>query len=100
MANHRIIANSTGGEKVQLTQAEEDERSAKSAAWEAAKPARAFADLREERNQKLAETDWQANSDVDMGANVATYRQQLRDLPAQYDNETILGAIVWPTEPS
>ena len=38
--------------------------------------------LRFFRNKLLAETDWMANSDVTMGDNWKTYRQQLRDLPS------------------
>jgi hypothetical protein len=39
-------------------------------------------DLRQQRNQILAETDWTANSDVVMTDEMKTYRQALRDLPA------------------
>jgi hypothetical protein len=42
----------------------------------------AFESLRTQRNQLLAETDWTANSDVTMTADMTTYRQALRDLPA------------------
>ena len=38
--------------------------------------------LREERNQKLAQTDWRASSDLTLSSDWATYRQALRDLPA------------------
>jgi hypothetical protein len=38
--------------------------------------------LRTKRNQLLAETDWTANSDVVMTEEMRTYRQALRDLPA------------------
>ena len=99
MVHHKVIANATGGEAVQFTQAEEDQLAVEVAEGEANLPSVLFGLLREERNSKLATTDWQANSDVQMGANVATYRQQLRDFPAQYTDETILGAIVWPVKP-
>ncbi len=45
-------------------------------------PAKAMADLREERNRRLAETDWWASSDLTMTDEQAAYRQALRDLPA------------------
>ena len=40
--------------------------------------------LRKRRNLLLLETDWTANSDVTMSDEMKTYRQQLRDLPANY----------------
>ena len=59
--------------------------------------------LRVERNQKLALTDWSQSGDVPVGIKTAyqTYRQALRDLPANQtpiDNE--LSNITWPTKPS
>lgn len=59
--------------------------------------------LRIERNKKLAETDWMANSDVVMTDKWKTYRQALRDLPAtqepQLDNAGNLTNIDWPEVP-
>ena len=59
--------------------------------------------LRIERNQKLAETDWMANSDVVMTDKWKTYRQALRDLPAtaepQLDENGMLTNITWPEVP-
>lgn len=52
--------------------------------------------LREERNSKLAETDWWASSDLTMTAAQTTYRQALRDIP---DNYSSLETVVWPTKP-
>ena len=49
------------------------------------------------RNDKLAETDWMANSDVTMSDEWKTYRQALRDLPA---NTSDPSNPTWPTEPS
>ena len=57
--------------------------------------------LRKERNKKLAATDWRASSDLTITTDWKTYRQALRDLPANQtpvDNE--LSNITWPTEPS
>ena len=62
--------------------------------------------LREERNKRLSETDWMANSDVTMTDAWKTYRQALRDLPAS--SSTKLNAqegldftsVTWPTKPS
>jgi len=52
--------------------------------------------LREERNKRLAETDWMGNSDVTMSTEWTTYRQALRDIT---DNATSLDDVTWPTKP-
>ena len=41
-------------------------------------------DLRRERNIKLAETDYLANSDVTMPTKWKTYRQELRDITKKF----------------
>jgi hypothetical protein len=57
----------------------------------------AWSSLRTKRTKLLAETDWMANSDVTMSDAWRTYRQALRDLPA---NTSDPANPVWPTEPS
>ena len=52
--------------------------------------------LRLERNYRLAETDWMANSDVTMSAEWTTYRQALRDVTETYLSPN---DVVWPTKP-
>jgi hypothetical protein len=61
--------------------------------------AKPMADLRAERDRRLAETDWMASSDVTMSSAWTTYRQALRDVPAQ-DGVTGLDDVTWPTKPS
>ena len=56
-----------------------------------------FKNLRYRRDKKISESDWMANSDVTMSDAWRTYRQALRDLPA---NTTDPNNPVWPTEPS
>lgn len=60
--------------------------------------------LREERDRRLAETDWWASSDLTMSSDRTTYRQALRDLPANQsptiDGEGALQNVTWPTKPS
>ena len=53
--------------------------------------------LRRKRNVRLAKSDWMANSDVTMTDAWKTYRQALRDLPA---NTADPKNPTWPTEPS
>ena len=52
--------------------------------------------LREERNRRIAETDWWASSDLTMSAERTAYRQALRDITDTY---TSLDDVVWPTKP-
>jgi len=53
--------------------------------------------LRQERNTRLAETDWMATSDRTMTTEETAYRQALRDLPS---NTTDPASPTWPTKPS
>ena len=53
--------------------------------------------LRAERNQRLANTDWWASSDLTMTAEQTAYRQALRDITDTY---TSLDDVVWPEEPN
>ncbi len=85
------------------TKPTETEVNNKIAALDAAEPARL---LREERDKRIAKSDWMGNSDVTMSSAWTTYRQALRDLPASatpklnsnYDLD--LTSVTWPTEPS
>ena len=67
--------------------------SAKQAELTAAEPMKA---LREERNRRIAETDWWASSDLTMTAEQTAYRQALRDIT---DSATSLDDVTWPTKP-
>ena len=81
----------------------EEEIQAKIAELEVAEPMR---QLRIQRNQLLAQTDWRMTTDYpysDQSA-WATYRTELRDLPATaspaLDENGQLTNVVWPTAPS
>jgi len=87
------------GNQVQFTAEEETARDNEEAAWANAAPARALANLRERRNQLLAETDFYGNSDVTMSDDMTTYRQALRDLPAGKDTVDKCNNATWPTKP-
>lgn len=52
--------------------------------------------LRVVRDEKLAETDWWASSDLTMSAERTAYRQALRDITDTYSS---LDDVVWPTKP-
>ncbi len=52
--------------------------------------------VRSERDSLLAATDWTANSDVTMSDEMRTYRQALRDVPAQAG---FPDDVTWPVRP-
>ena len=60
--------------------------------------------LRQERNRKIAETDWWVLSDRTASQEQKDYRQALRDLPStaepQLDENGQLTNVTWPTKPS
>jgi len=59
----------------------------------------AMADLRFKRNAKLAETDFHGMSDRTMSTEMATYRQELRDLTNGLTTVEQVNAVVFPTKP-
>ena len=68
------------------------------AAYQATLDANTASAMRSRRDNKLAETDWNAMSDVTMADNMKTYRQALRDLPT-HSNWPNLEDNDWPTKP-
>ena len=64
-----------------------------------AKDVRLLADkwtaVRVDRDNRLSQTDYLALSDSTLADNMKTYRQALRDVPAQADVDN----ITWPTKP-
>ena len=84
------------GVLVELTDEEQAFRDAEEKAWADGQADRDLAELRKQRNTLLVETDFMALSDVTMTDAWKTYRQQLRDLPA---NTTDPANPTWPTKP-
>ena len=93
---HKMV----NGEKVPLTDAEIKELEARDVEWAKGAYDRAIANLRMERDRKIAESDWMTNSDVTMDDKWKTYRQALRDLTKGLDTEDKVNKVTWPTEPS
>ena len=64
----------------------------------------AMSELRKQRTALLKETDWMSASDYTMTDVWKTYRQALRDLPANNKtaswNGTTLGNVTFPVKPS
>ena len=62
--------------------------------------------LRNERDSRLAKTDWRASSDLTLSTAWKTYRQSLRDLPAtaspklDANGNLDMSSVIFPTEPS
>lgn len=52
--------------------------------------------LRKQRDQKIAETDWWANSDLTMTQAQTDYRQALRNITETYSSYL---DVVWPVKP-
>lgn len=86
----RDMFSDTTEDDVTTTKAEHE------AAYQTYLDAKAATNVREDRDSRLAKTDWMGMSDVTMSADWATYRQALRDVPAQ---EGFPNTITWPDEP-
>ena len=87
------------GERIQFTAEEEAQRDQEEADWEAGAFDRAIANLRQERNRKLAETDFYALSDVTMSEDMTTYRQNLRDITNGLSTVEDVNAVEFPIKP-
>ena len=87
------------GVRIQFTAEEEKARDLEEQAWADGAPARRMADLREQRNQLLVETDWYGMSDVAMDSDMTVYRQALRDITKQTPSDDALSNITWPKKP-
>ena len=95
MARYKLV----NGERVKFTTEEEKARDAEEKKIAEAAPAQRMSELRIQRNQLLAETDWMSNSDVTMSDEWKTYRQALRDITKQTPEDDTLSNIKWPTAP-
>ena len=95
MARTKVV----NGVRMNMTPEEETARDAEEAAWEAGAFDRAIAGLRQDRNRKLASTDWYALQDVTMSDAMTAYRQDLRDLPAGLTTVEEVKSVSWPVKP-
>jgi len=96
MANYMKCVD---GVHIEMSDEEHAARVAEEKVWSDEAPVRSFKGLRSERNEKLVETDFYANSDVTMSDEMKAYRKALRDLPATLNNTTVLQTITWPEKP-
>ena len=79
------IVNENGVER-EATEQEKADIIARNKAWEDDTANRQLAEIRQIRNQKLLETDYLAMSDNTMSDEMKTYRQNLRNIPQDYDS--------------
>ena len=78
---------SINNEIVDATAEQEAEFLARQKEWLDNKANRKLAQIKDIRLQKLIETDYLANSDMTMPDNIKTWRQTLRDIPANHTDE-------------
>ena len=57
-----------------------------------------LAEIKEIRLEKLKETDYLALGDVTLPANIETWRQTLRDIPANHTNEAAYDLLLARTD--
>ena len=93
--NARLIDDSTGAFDANGVQITLDQSLVDAAAAELVTE-NAWSNLRTKRTQLLTETDYLALSDATLSADMRTYRQALRDLPA---NTSDPANPTWPTKP-
>ena len=91
---HKIV----NGQRVELTAEEISQREAEEAAWNAGAFDRSMANLRSDRDRRLAQTDWYALQDVTMSDAMRDYRQDLRDITNGLTTVEEVEAVTWPTK--
>jgi len=93
---HKLV----NGQRVELTDAEVEQRKSEEAAWQAGAFDRAMTELRSRRNQLLASSDWTQVADVALTVEDDTkwrdYRKALRNLPAGLRTADDVTNVDWP----
>ena len=84
MPRYHLINN----KRVQFTAEEEAQRDAEEQAWADDSKNRKLKQIKKLRLEKLEATDWMSNSDVTMPDYIKTWRQSLRDIPANFTTES------------
>ncbi len=96
---HKIV----NGQRVELTDAEVEQRKSEEAAWANGAYDRAMTELRSRRNQLLASSDWTQVADVALTVEDdikwRDYRVGLRNLPAGLSTKEQVEAVNWPVSP-
>ena len=87
------------GIRFELTAEENAARDLQEQEWADGQFDRNMLQLRQQRNQKLAATDYRALSDQNLAPEWADYRQQLRDITQGLETVEDVNGVVWPTQP-
>ena len=87
------------GVRIQFTTEEEAQRDIEEQEWKDGAFDRAILNLRKERNNYLAETDWWGASDNTMTDKQKKYRQDLRDITNGLTTVEQVNAVEFPTKP-
>lgn len=106
MARMKGVVTPDGQTQIEVTGDELAALEASEAEYESGRVDRAMAVMRNQRNTKLAETDWWSFADSPAMTDAQTaYRAALRDLPASVstppvaDIEAMKSWPTWPTKP-
>ena len=93
MARYKVV----NGERIKFTAEEEKARDAEVKEWLDGQSKRDLKLLREDRNNRLAETDWMSLPDAPTMSDAwKKYRQDLRDITKTYKSPK---DVKWPTKP-
>jgi len=92
--NQITVIGGESNKKVALTSEEQLFKDAEEKAWTDNSASRKLSQIKSLRLERLIETDWYSNSDVTMPDNIKTWRQTLRDLPANHKDETAYDALL------
>ena len=95
MARHHLI----NGIQVPFTAEEEAQWDANESAYADGAFDRSIARLREDRNRKLAETDFYALSDNTLSDKMKQYRKDLRDITIGLSTVEDVNNVTWPSKP-
>ena len=95
MARHHLI----NGIQVPFTAEEEAQWDANESAYADGAFDRSIANLRQDRNRKLAETDFYALSDNTLSDEMKQYRKDLRDITEGLTTVEQVKAVEFPTKP-
>ena len=87
MPHYKNIITPSGVEKVEITGEELTKLEADITAWNNASADRKLETIKQIRLARLKETDFYALQDVSMSNEMKTWRQSLRDIPANYTDE-------------
>jgi nucleosome binding factor SPN SPT16 subunit len=87
MVDYNNIITPEGITRTEITGAEKTQLEADRKAFADKSADRKLIQIKEIRLEKLKETDYMANSDYTMPDNIKTWRQSLRDIPANHTDE-------------